>query len=606
MVVFLRLGWGIVLLSILVCHDGAPALAAEASANNLLLPEAMQGIWANKKGFAVLAYNAQQTRKAGVSSLQLKYNVASEKQESGFWFGLIGKDLSKYGAVTFWVKGENGGEIFRLGLKDGSWFEDKLDAKAYLPGGVTTEWQKVTIPLSDFKAIKDWYNMDNFSITFHHDYGQPYNGVIYIEGLVFEGKREGVGRQPILKSESPPLESLSEEQFLDLIERSAAMFFWNEANPENGLIKDTCKTRVEDDYPIASIASVGFGLPALCVAESRGWLPKRDVYDRILTTLKFFRDGAENVHGFYYHFLNMKTGERWGDCELSSIDTTLLIAGVVFAGEYFKGTEIEALAKELYDRMDWQWMMDNGSTPSMGWTPERGFLPYRWNSYSEHLVLNLLGIGSKTHPMPISSWDAFARPVTNYKQFKFVGPPPLFIHQYSHIFVDFKDKEDKHMDYFENSVQATLANRQWCIDNMNRSKSYGPNSWGLTACDGPDGYKAYGAPNGENDGTVAPTAAIGSIVFTPEVSIKLMKYLYANHQDKIWGKYGFVDSFNWDRKWVSSKYIGIDEGPIVLMIENYRTGMIWKYFMRNENIKKALAMCGFKESQAAAPTDAGH
>ncbi len=211
-------------------------------------------------------------------------------------------------------------------------------------------------------------------------------------------------------------------------------------------------------------------------------------------------------------------------------------------------------------------------------------------------MLNLLGIGSKTHPMPVSSWDAFARPVNSYKQFQFVGPPPLFIHQYSHIFVDFKDEKDKYMDYYYNSVQATLANRQWCIDNMNRSKSYGPNSWGLTACDGPDGYRAYGAPNGDNDGTVAPTAAIGSIVFTPEASIKLMKYLYTTHKDRIWGKYGFVDSFNWDRDWVSSKYIGIDEGPIVLMIENYRTGLIWRYFMQNDNIKKALELCGFKIS----------
>ena len=154
------------------------------------------------------------------------------------------------------------------------------------------------------------------------------------------------------------------------------------------------------------------------------------------------------------------------------------------------------------------------------------------------------------------------------------------------------------MNYFENSVQATLANRQWCIDNMGRSKSYGPDSWGLTACDGPDGYKAYGAPDGENDGTVAPTAAIGSIVFTPELSVKLMKYLYVNHKDKIWGKYGFVDSFNWDKNWVSSRYIGIDEGPIVLMIENYRTGMVWEYFMRNENVKKALDLCGLGKSRA--------
>ncbi len=590
-----KYGWGPVLLLLFILSN-RPGFCAEGAGGNPLVPGATQGTWEKNKSSAKHSYTSQGARTESVQCLQIEYNVSGEKQEGGFWFGLIGKDLSKYGAVTFWVKGEKGGEEFTVGLRDSSWFEEKLDIKKFLPSGVTTQWQKTTIPLSDFKTIKNWYNMDSFSVTFRNDYGQPYGGIVYLDGLVFEGERAGVERQRVIKWESPELSGMTDDQFLDLVERSACMFFWNEANPENGLIKDFSKSFVEDAVHMASIASVGFGLPALCIAEQRGWLPKDKVYDRILTTLKFFRDKAECVRGFYYHFLDMRTGLRWGENELSSIDTTLLMAGVVFAGEYYKGTEVEKIAKELYDRVDWQWMMDNGTTPSMGWFPEKGFLPYRWSSYAEHMVLNLLGVGSKTHPMPVSSWSAFSRPMVNYKEFKFTGPAALFTQQYSHCFVDFRNKKDAFMDYFENSVQATLANRQWCIDNSNRSKSYGPDSWGLTACDGPDGYKIYGAPYGENDGTVAPTAAIGSIVFTPELSIKAMKYMYANYKDKIWGKYGFVDAYNRDKNWVSSKYIGIDEGPIVLMIENYRTGMVWKYFMQNQNIQEALKLCGFNKS----------
>ncbi len=569
---------------------------------NLLIPSAMQGAWENK-GAAKQSYTSQGARAEGVQICQLKYNVSGEKQESGFWFGLAGKDLSKYGAVTFWVKGEKGGEVFRTGMKDSSWFEDKLDMKKYLPAGVTTEWQKVTIPLSDFKSIYDWYNMDNFSITFHNGYGEPFSGVIYLDGLTLEGERTGVPEPQVIKWAAPEPSTMTDEQFLDLVEHSACMFFWEEANPENGLVKDTCKTLLKDDAPMASIASVGFGLPALCVAAKRGWIPDDKVRERIITTLKFFRDRAECVHGFYYHFLNMKTGERWGDCELSSIDTTLLLAGVVFAGEYYKGTEIEGLAKEICDRVDWAWMMNNGTTECMGWLPDKGFLQCWWSDYtSEHLVLYFMGIGSDTHPMSADSWNAVNRRMNTYKGFRFTGPPALFTHQYSHCFVDFKGKEDSFMDYFQNSVQATMANRQWCIDNMSRSKTYGPDCWGLTACDGPDGYRAYGAPNGDNDGTVSPTAAISSIVFTPDLSIKAARYMYSNYRDKIWGKYGFVDAFNWDKDWVSSKYIGIDEGPIVLMIENYRTGMVWKCFMQNNNVKKAMKLCGFTKPKKVLDT----
>jgi hypothetical protein len=293
--------------------------------------------------------------------------------------------------------------------------------------------------------------------------------------------------------------------------------------------------------------------------------------------------------------VDMKDGTRWGKTEISSIDTALLLAGIVFAGEYFKDTEIEKLADEIYERVDWPWMLNGGKTLSHGFRPESGFIPYRWSNYNEAMILYILAIGSPTHPVAPDTWRAWSRsPLVNYKNYQFIGAPALFTHQYSQIWVDFKGKRDNFKNYFENSIHASLANRQWCIDNSETSATYSAKSWGLTACDGPDGYKAYGAPYGTNDGTVAPTAAIGSIVFTPNYSMDVIKNLYNNYKDRVWGKYGFVDSYNWQRDWVSDKYIGIDQGPIVLMIENYRTGLIWKYFMQNECIKKASNLCGFK------------
>ncbi|HRZ67318.1 MAG TPA: carbohydrate binding domain-containing protein, partial [Candidatus Omnitrophota bacterium] len=414
--------------SFVLALTGNFCFAQEAAVVNLMVPNAMQGTWENR-GTAKHSYISEGARTEGVKSVQVKYSVGGARQESGFWFGLLRKDLSKYGEISFWVKGEKGGEVFRVGIKDSSHFEDKIDIRDLLPGGVTTQWQKITIPLSDFKSLKNWFDMDNFSVTFRNDYGQPFSGTIYLDGLALSGERTGVERQPVMKWAAPELSTMTDEQFLDLIEHSACMFFWDEANPENGLIKDNCSAFMADAAPMASIASVGFGLPALCIAVDRGWLPKDKVEERIITTLKFFRDKAECVHGFYYHFLDMRSGDRWGDCELSSIDTALLMAGVLYAGEYFKGTEIEKLAKELYDRVDWAWMMDSGTTPSMGWSPEKGFLPYRWSGYtSEHLVLYFMGIGSTTHPMSPDSWSAFSRGMNTYKEYRFSGPPALFTH----------------------------------------------------------------------------------------------------------------------------------------------------------------------------------
>ncbi len=384
-------------------------------------------------------------------------------------------------------------------------------------------------------------------------------------------------------------------QFLDLVECRSFLFFWNEANPETGLIKDRTNNFREDKSEVASTASVGFGLTAICTAEKRGWITYKEAYGRVLNTLKFYRDKMYHNHGFFYHFVDMNTGERVGDNEVSSIDTALFLAGALFAGEYFGG-DIKKLANEIYERVDWQWMMAGGDVLSMGWKPEGGFLAARWGSYSEHMILYLLAIGSPTHPIAASTWHNWSRPIGSYAGNILIECPPLFTHQYSHIWVDFRDKHDAYANYFENSVQATLANRAYCIELSKRFKTFSENVWGLTAADGPNGYMAYGGKPGWDtvmDGTVAPTAPGGSIVFAPELSIAALKYMFDNYRDKIWGKYGFADSFNLDKNWIASDVIGLDQGAMMLMIENHRSGMIWKYFMKNKSIQNAMKVVGF-------------
>jgi hypothetical protein len=560
---------------------------------------AAQGDW-TKRGARIRSSRTGEEAWGGSGeSLELQFDVQDKRHEAGYWLSLPGgrRDLSSLGQLAFRVRGAKGGEQLRVGLKDRLGFETKLSASAYLEGGLNTGWQEVVIPLEDFRDVKDWYAVDNLSFTFHYDYGIPRAGKVFLDDLRLEGTRTGVVRLERAVKAPPPLSEMDDDQFLDLIQRRAAMYFWNEANPENGLVKDRANAFYPDNHRMASIAAVGFALPVLCVAERRGWLDRDDVYERILNTLRFFRDDAESEHGFYYHFLDIRTGERWGGCELSSIDTGLLMAGVLFAGQYFKGTEIETIARLLYEKVDWKWMLNGGRTLSMGWTPEHGFIEHRWATYDEQSVMDIMAIGAPRYPVSPDLWHAINRPRVEYGPYTFIGVTPLFTHQYSHMFIDFRNIRDRHMDYFENSVQATLCHRQWAIDNMHRSKSYGPDSWGLTACDGPDGYKAYGAPHGPNDGTVAPTAAGGSFPFAPKRCLWVFKFLYQNHADRLWGRYGFADAFNWDRDWVSDVHIGIDQGPIVLMIENHRSEMIWKHFMRIPYIRKGLKLAGFRSTE---------
>ncbi len=410
-------------------------------------------------------------------------------------------------------------------------------------------------------------------------------------------------------------QGLTDDEFLDMAEEKTFWFFWDEANPSNGLIQDRATNFTSHTYDRASIASVGFGLTAICVAQSRGWISYDDAYDRILTTLKTFRDGpVQDVYGFFYHWLNINTGQRYGSCEVSSIDTTLFLAGALFAGQYFKGTEIETIADELYRAADWIWMSDDGAHQfvNMSWKPVEGFGSSYWNSFNEGVLLDVLAIGSPTHPKNADCWTDMTTPVGSYKGYTLIycSPNnPLFVHQYPHIWVDFRRKEYAGVNYFENSESATLANRQFCIDHHDDVEdvdddytTYSSKCWGLTSGDDPDsGYTAYGAEPGgglNDDGTVQPTAAAGSIGFTPGESIETLRYMYDNYESFIWGKYGFCDGFNLDRSpdWRADDVIGISQGATMLAIENHRTGMVWDVFMQIPYITDALNKMGFSDT----------
>lgn len=416
---------------------------------------------------------------------------------------------------------------------------------------------------------------------------------------------------PALAKDRPPesAAAMSDSALLDLVQHAAFDFFWMEANPSNGLIRD----RSASGAP-CSIASVGFGLTAICIAIDHGWITREAGRTRVLNTVKTFWEkpqGRENqgrigYKGFFYHFLDLNTALRAWDSELSSIDSALLLAGILYAKQYFAETDslenkIRALADSIYYRVDWQFMRNFQPNLMGGWFPETGFINWWWRGYNEAMIMNILGLGSPTHPIPASTWNAWTGGYawqTHYG-YSYVVFPPLFGHQYSHCWIDFRGIRDAYMrgkgiDYFENSRRATLAARAYAIANPGGFTGYGENVWGITACDGPNGYAARGAPPVDNDdGTIAPTAAGGSMPFTPQESIAALRYMYDTYKNQIWMKYGFRDAFNLTQNWWGPDVIGIDEGPIIVMIENYRTGRVWDLFMENADIQRGLERAGF-------------
>jgi len=421
---------------------------------------------------------------------------------------------------------------------------------------------------------------------------------LFVVSILISGFSESV------RAESIPTIAPADDAFLDDLEHRAWDFFNDSWKVDTGLISDRAKADGSAPGGLGSVASVGFGLSGICIADARGWIPRDQATERVRATLEAFQSRLVNEHGFFYHFYLTRDGSRAGKSELSSIDTALFLAGAVTAREYFKDLQITTLVNAIYERIDWPWMLDGGTTLRLGWTPEKGFIPYRWSRYSEHMVMDLVGIGAESHPLPPEEWKAWERkPVGKWSGYEFLECRPLFTHQYSQAYVDFRGKNDGIADYFENSRLATLAQRQMCIGLAAKYPHWGENVWGLSASDSAHGYVAWGGPPAHPaiDGTIVPCAPGGSIPFAPAECLAALRTMKEQYGDLAWAKYGFVDAFNPETGWKDKDVIGIDVGITLLQAENYRTALIWKTFMQAPEIRRAMELAGFHEGGKLKP-----
>jgi len=419
-------------------------------------------------------------------------------------------------------------------------------------------------------------------------------------------------------------DSTRTDEMLSAVQREVFEYFRVHTDPATGLVPDS----TQPGKP-CSIAAVGLALAAYPVAIERAFISRAEAVTRVLATLRFFRDSpqgtepnATGYRGFYYHFLHMKSGRRAWKCELSTIDTALLLAGMLTVARYFNGDdaserEIRGVADELYLRADWQWAQNGEAAVTMGWTPEKGFLRHRWQGYNEALILYVLGLGSPTYPLPPQSYAAWT---ATYKWMKIYGQEmlfagPLFIHQFSHLWIDFRAIQDDFMrarqsDYFENSRRATCLHRQYSARNPRRHNGYGEHAWGLTASEGPSRlvrkvagqsrrffpYKSRGAPYGPDDGTVALWCAATSLPFAPEIVLPLMKKAHCDAATSWQLTTTFNPTFPTrdGGGWISPWHYGINLGPLLLMIENYRTGQLWQLMRECPHLTRGLRRAGFR------------
>jgi hypothetical protein len=451
--------------------------------------------------------------------------------------------------------------------------------------------------------------------------------------------------------------SKQQQAMLDDVEKRTFEFFRDSASSDNGQVPDHWLPDAPGDHLFSSTAAVGFGLTAYAIGAERGWMTRAEAVKRTLVTLHFFSNAeqdetkdASGAHGFFYHFLDMKTGKRFRDArgrgvELSSVDTSWLMYGVLFAKSYYDRDnkdekEIRGLADGLFRRVDWKWFTDGNPLVEGGWTPEKNFDYNYYHGYSEALGLYILALGSPTHSLGAESWKRWTQTYDgtwgDFEGQTHLGGGPLFWDQYTQSWIDFRGIQDDYMrqrgiDYFTNSQRAALSQREYAIQNPMQWKDYGANIWGLTASNGPRGGTTPGEPNpcehdvkrfygyiargvglhySVDDGTIAPTAAVSSIAFTPEIVIPLIAEMRTRYGDDLYGRYGFVDAFNpsftfterklrtgkvfADKGWFDTYYIGIDQGPIVLMLENYRSEFVWKVMRKNPYIQAGLKKAGFR------------
>ena len=418
-----------------------------------------------------------------------------------------------------------------------------------------------------------------------------------------------------------PARALTTEALLDTLQHTAFNYFWNEANPANGMVKDRSTAG-----SVSSIACTGFGLSAIAIGIDHGWITRTQGRNRVLTTLTTFRNGPQGgtasgtigFHGLFWHWLDMTTATRTWDSELSTIDTALLLAGIIDVREYFDTSDpgdtlVRSYADSIVRRCNWNLMTNFGTGLYMGYKPGTGFNGFgRWQGYNEAMIMYLLALGSPTWPIATNNWGYWTGTynyATHYGR-TFITFPPLFGHQYSHCWIDFRDIRDPYtsardLDYFENSRRATLAQQAYCIANPGGFTGYNALTWGITASDIQGGYLARGAPPAQNDnGTLAPTAAASSIPFAPEIVIPTLHNLYDGFP-LLWSTYGFRDAFNPGTGWYDTDVLGIDQGPILIMIENYRTGRVWERMMGNSVIQTGLDRAGFVSTVGVEPFAGG-
>jgi hypothetical protein len=397
--------------------------------------------------------------------------------------------------------------------------------------------------------------------------------------------------------------SQNDDELLEELEKASFRYFWEQAHPETGIVMDRCHARDPVTNELGSIAATGFGLTALCIGEKRGFVLRAAAETRALNTLRFLWKKVPNHRGFFYHFGNINTGERLWDSEVSSVDTAILLCGVLTCRQHFLHTEISELALEIFNRVDWNWLSEDTPILPHGWTPEGGFLQYRWGDYSEMMMMYLLGLGSTSHALPAEAWNAWKRTTFEYDGIRYIGSfAPLFIHQYSQAWFDFRGKRDRYADYFQNSILATDAHRRFCLDLAVQFPDYSDDLWGITASDSPKGYVAWGGPpaTGPIDGTIVPCAAAGSLPFLPEPAMRVLRTIKNRYGTNAWTQYGFVDAFNPLTNWYDTDVVGIDIGISMVMAENARTSFVWNTFMKNPEAKRGMDRAGFKPNPTPA------
>ena len=411
--------------------------------------------------------------------------------------------------------------------------------------------------------------------------------------LPFAGR--AFAAQVLLPQGSPEVQS--DAMLLDELSRASFEFFWNEADPKTGMVRDRASANGGDTRQTSSIAATGFGLTALCIGHQREYRSREEIAARVQDTLHFLLHRAEHVEGFLFHYVDMRSGQRMGTSEVSPIDMAILLCGVLTCQEYFSDVAIRQDAAALYDRVRWPWAIHKGNQFALDWTPEFGFSEQRWDSYCESMMLYLLAIGSPTHPISAECWHSFQRPWMVYGDHRFIsGADPLFVHQFSHAWFDFRGKKDEYADYFANSAIACRAHRQFCQELSWQFPCYSEDVWGITASDSSNGYVAWGGPplQGPIDGTIVPAAAAGSLPFLYEESLTVLRNLRAQYGSQIWGRYGFVDAFNPMTGWVDTDVLGIDVGISLLMAENSRSQFVWNTFMKNRAVLGAMEKSGFR------------